>query len=78
MLLGLNMVYCNILLIKETRNLCTIILPWVKYQYKRLPMGVSNSLVFQEKTNDLFQGFHFLRIYIDKLLILTRIDFNDH
>ena len=41
--LDLNMVYYHIRLIKNASNLCTIILPWGKYQYTRLPMGVTNS-----------------------------------
>ena len=41
--LDLNMGYYHIRLRKKASNMCTIILPWVKYQYKRLPMGVSNS-----------------------------------
>ena len=61
------------------RNLCKIIVPWGKYWYKRLPMGVANSLdIFQQKMNDLFLGFHFIRAYIDDLLILTKGDWTDH
>ena len=48
--LHLNMGYYHIRLSDQARNLCTIIPPWGKYQYKRLPMGVSNSPdIFQEK-----------------------------
>ena len=42
--LDLNMGYYNIRISKNSSNLCTIILPWVKYQYKRLIIGVANSL----------------------------------
>ena len=53
--LDLNMEYYHILLSKKANNLCTIILPWGKYLYKHLLMGVSNSPdIFQHKTNDLF------------------------
>ena len=56
----------------------TIILS-VKYCYKRLPMGVSNSPdIFQKKMNDLFHGLEFIREYIDDLLILTKGDWTDH
>ena len=56
--LDLNMRYHHIRLRKNTSNLCSIILPWVKYCYKRLPMGVANSPeVLQHKINDLFHGF---------------------
>ena len=41
--LYLNMGYYHIRLSEQDSNICTIILPWVKYRYKRLPMGDSNS-----------------------------------
>ena len=67
------MVYYHILLNEDTSNLCTIILPWGKYRYKRLPMVVSNSKdIFQQKINDLFQGFEFIRAYIYELLIFLK------
>jgi hypothetical protein len=47
--LDLNMGYYHILLTPFCR-LCTIVLPWGKYEYCRLPMGLSISPdVFQEK-----------------------------
>ena len=56
--LDLNMGYYHIQFSKNASNLCTIIIPWVKYHYKRLPMEVSNSPdTIQQKTNDLFYGF---------------------
>ena len=57
--LDLNMGYYHIRLIQNASNLCTIILPWGKYYYKRLPMGISNSLdIFQYNMNYLFYGFY--------------------
>ena len=56
-------------------KLYTIILPWGKYHYKQLPMGVANSPdIFQHKINDLFHEFEFIHTYMDDLLILTKID----
>ena len=47
--------------------------PVGKYHYKRLTMGVRNSLeISQQKMNDLFQGFKFIRAYMDELLISTK------
>ena len=40
--LDLNMGYYHIHISKQDGNLCMIILTWVKYWYKRLPMGVRN------------------------------------
>ena len=66
-------------LAQNAGNLCTIILPWGKYRYKHLPMGVSNSPEnFQQKMNDLFHGFEFIRAYIDDILILAKGDWTDY
>ena len=78
-LLDLNIGYYHIRLRENASNLRTIIIPWGKYRYKRLPMGVANSTyVFQKKMNDLFHGFEFIRACIDDLLILTRGDWTYH
>ena len=77
--LDLNIVYCHIRLSRHASNLCTIILPWVKYRYKRLPTGVINSSdIFQQKMNEMFRGFEFIRAYIDDLLIIRKGDCSNH
>ena len=59
--LYLKMGYYHIHVSEQTGNLCTFILTWGKYQYKRLPMGTSNSPdIFQEKMNEMFHGFQFI------------------
>ena len=71
--------YYHIYLSKQARNLCTIILPWGQYQYKRLPIGVSNYLdIFQDKMNEMFHGFDFIREYIIDLLLVTKGDWSNH
>ena len=48
--LDLNMGYYHIELSPSSKRLCTIVLPWGKYEYQRLPMGLCNSPdIFQEK-----------------------------
>ena len=65
--LGLNMGYYHIQLIKNASDLCTIILPWGKYLYKCLTMGVATSPdIFQQNMNDLFRGLKFICAYIDE------------
>ena len=77
--LDLNMGYYHIQLTPQASRLCTIVLPWGKYEYCRLPMGVCNSPdVFQEKMSELMQGLEFVRAYIDDLLVLTKSDWDDH
>ena len=41
--LGLNIGYYHIWFSKNSSSLCTIILPWGKYCYKHIPMGVDKS-----------------------------------
>ena len=56
--LDLNFGYYHIQLSKNKSNLCMIIIPWLKYRYKRLPTRVANSQdIFQPKMNDLFNEF---------------------
>ena len=77
--LELNMGYYHIRLSKEASNLCTIILTWGRYKYKRQTMGVCNSPdIFQEKMNEMFRGIEFIRAYIDDILIITKGDWSDH
>jgi hypothetical protein len=38
--LDLNMGYYHIKLDSDAQKLCTIVFPWGKYKYKRLPMGI--------------------------------------
>ncbi len=77
--LDLNMGYYHLELSPESRELCTIVLPFGKYEYQRVPMGLCNSPdIFQEKMNELFDGLDFVRAYIDDLLCLTKGTFADH
>ena len=56
--LNLNMGYYHIQLTEDASNLCPIIIPWGKYSYKCLTMGVSNSpYISQQKIHYLFQGY---------------------
>jgi hypothetical protein len=79
--LDLNMGYYHIELSPSASKLCTIIFPWGKYEYLRLPMGLCNSPdIFQEKINELFHDLEFIRAYIDDILVLLSKegDFNEH
>ena len=77
--IDLNMWYYHIRISKNKTNLCTIILPWVKYCYKRLPMGVPNSWeILERNMNDLFQLFESFLLYTDDILIPTKGDWTDH
>ncbi len=77
--LDLNMGYYHIELNPDAKKYCTIVLPFGKFEYQRLPMGLCNSPdIFQEKMSDLMDGLEFVRAYIDDLLCITKGDFDDH
>ena len=77
--LDLNMGYYHIELSPNSKKLCTIVLPWGKYEMQRLPMGLSNSPdIFQEKMGTLFEDLQYVRVYIDDLLVLTKGTFDEH
>ena len=77
--LDLNMGYYHIELSPNSKRLCTIVLPWGKYEYQKLPMGLCNSPdIFQERMSSLMQDLEYVRAYIDDLLILTKSNWTDH
>ena len=56
-----------------------IALPWGKYEYLCLPMGLVNSPdTFQEKMSTLMDGLEFVRTYLDDCLCLTSGTWEDH
>ena len=78
--LDLNMGYYTIKLLNpDAQTLCTIVLPWGKYKYKRLPMGVAGSPdIFQAKMSSLMAGLEFVRVYLDDCLVISTTTFQDH
>jgi hypothetical protein len=77
--LDLSMGYYTFKLDSDTQKLCTIVTPFGKYQYLRLPMVISCSTdIFQEKMSDLMQHLNFLRSYLDDLLVILCSTFEDH
>jgi hypothetical protein len=71
--------YYTIRLDPAASKMCTIILPWGKYSYKRLSMGFGGSAdIFQAQMMDLIASLEFVQAYIDDLLIITRKILDDH
>jgi hypothetical protein len=56
--LDLNMdYYYHIELNPHSKKYCTIVMPFGKYEYQRIPMGLFNSPnIFQEKMSELMEG----------------------
>ena len=71
--------YYHIGLTPYASTLCTVVLPWGKYEYLRLPMGLCNSPdIFQEKMSELMFGLEFARAYLDDLLVVSKDTFESH
>ena len=79
MAIDLSMGYYHIPLDAHSQHLCTTILPWGKYQYLRLPMGITNSPdIFQAIMMDILGDLEYTRTYIDDILNTTYGSFDDH
>ncbi len=79
MALGLNMGYYTIRLDTDASRICTIIFPWGKYSYKRLPMGIAGSPdIFQSKMLELMETLEYVQAYLDDLLCISRSSLEDH
>jgi hypothetical protein len=77
--LDLNMGYYTIRLDPDASKICTIIFPWGKYSYKRLPMVIAGSLdIFQGKMSELMESLEFVRAYLDNLLCISKLSLEDH
>ena len=75
----LSMGYYNIPLDKFAQELCTFLLPWGKYRWKRLPMGLKTAPdIFQEIMVNLLGDLPYVQVYIDDVLILTDGSYEDH
>lgn len=77
--LDLNMGYYHIALTPKASSYCTVVFPWGKYEYLRLPMGLCNSPdIFQERMSSLVHDLTFVRAYLDDLLIVSKDSFTQH
>ena len=77
--LDVNMGYYHTLLNKHSQEICSIILPWGKYCYTRLPQGLNCSPdVFQERIDSIFSDMENIFCYIDNILVVTHKGFDDH
>jgi hypothetical protein len=73
MALDLNMGWHTIRLDPKAVEMFTIIFPWGKYSYMRLPMGFAGSAdIFQAEMMYLMESLEYVRAYIDDLLVITR------
>ena len=65
--------YYHIPLSEKAQKICTTILPWGKYSYKRLPMGLASAPdIFQSIMTDLFGDLDYVLVYIDNILVVQQ------
>jgi hypothetical protein len=77
--LDLNMGYHHIELSPFSKCLCSIVMPFGKYEYQCLPMGLCNSPdIFQECTYEIFSDLEYVHVYIDNLLVTSCSTFKEH
>ncbi len=63
----------------DASKICTIIFPWGKYSYKRLPTGIAGSPdIFQGKVSELTESLEYVRAYLDNLLCISKLSLKDH
>jgi hypothetical protein len=71
--------YYHIPLDLEAQKACTTVLPWGKYQYKRLPMGVKTSPdIFQSIMYELLGDIPNIQVYLKDNLIISNGTFEEH
>ena len=71
--IDLSQGYYNIPLSEKSQKICTTILPWGKYCYQRLAMGIASAPdIFQSTMMDLLGDLDYVLVYINDILILQR------
>jgi Reverse transcriptase (RNA-dependent DNA polymerase) len=77
--LDLVMGFWHIPLDEESQRLASFVLPWGKYCYNRLPMGLSVSPdIYQEKIASIFTDMDNVIVFFDDIAIITNKSFEDH
>ncbi len=77
--LDLNIGYYTIRLDPTAAKMCTIIFPWGKYLYQRLPIGFAGLAdIFQAEMGNLMAALEYVTAYIEDLLVITKSSHEDH
>jgi hypothetical protein len=70
--LDLNMGYYSIRLDTDASKICTTIVPWGKYSYMRLLMGIAGSPdIFQGKMSELMECLEYVQANLDDLFCIS-------
>ena len=77
--IDLSMGYYHIPLDEHSQRLCTTVLPWGKYRYRVLPMGIKNSPdIFQSIMQGILGDLEYALTYIDDILVVSDGSLEDH
>ncbi len=77
--LDLNMANYTIRLDPTAAEMCTIIFPWGKYLYQRLPIGFAGSAdIFQVEMGTVMAALEYIRAYTDNFLVITKSSHDYH
>jgi hypothetical protein len=77
--LDLNMGYYTIRSDPDASKICTIIFPWGKCSYKRLPMGIAGSPdILKGKMSELMESLEYVKAYLDDLLCISKLSLEDN
>ena len=74
-----NMGYHSTRLTKKSSEVLTVIFPWGKYRYLRLPFGVNTAPdEFQKRMTNLIGDLPCARVYLDDVLVISQHSFQEH
>lgn len=74
--LNLNIGYYTICLVPNTQMICVTVLPWGKYEYKRLIKGFCMIVdVFQESMEEVFCDMPEMKPFINHMMMALKADF---
>jgi hypothetical protein len=77
--IDLSMGYYHVPLDLEAQKVCTTLLHWCKYQYKRFPMGVKTSPdIFQRIMYEVLGDIPNIQVYLNDILITSNGTFEEH
>ena len=77
--LDMNMGYYSTVLDKASSKYTAFVVPWGKFRFLRLPMGISTAPdEFQARMQALLGDLPFIRVYLDDVLVLTETCYKDH
>ena len=77
--LDLNMGYYSTPIHPDDAHYLAFVVPWGKYKYLRLPMGINTAPdEFQARMMSFFGDLSYVRVYLDDLVIITTGSAADH